>query len=113
MTKFLIDNGADINKKNSALEYISDNDQLLKYPIILQTFLDTGLNVNFKGRYGTSLLHRAILRDYVDAVKILVDNGAMIAWTGLIMYKAGNTIKVEDSTIRPYERTDDIIVTWR
>jgi len=41
-----------------------------------------------------------------------VDNGAMIAWLGIVMYKAGITTKIEDSEIKPYERTDDVKVTW-
>jgi N6-L-threonylcarbamoyladenine synthase len=42
-----------------------------------------------------------------------VDNGAMIAWLGLVMHKAGITTDVEDSDVLPYERTDDVKVTWR
>lgn len=42
-----------------------------------------------------------------------VDNGAMIAWTGIVMHKAGITTPVEKSEIKPYERTDDVKVTWR
>lgn len=42
-----------------------------------------------------------------------VDNGAMIAWLGIIMHRAGITTKIEDSGINPYERTDDVKVTWR
>jgi N6-L-threonylcarbamoyladenine synthase len=42
-----------------------------------------------------------------------VDNGAMIAWLGIIMSKAGITTAVEKSEIKPYERTDDVEVKWR
>jgi len=35
----------------------------------------------------------------------------MIAHLGIIMYKAGNITKIKEN-IRPYERTDDIIVSW-
>ena len=45
--------------------------------------------------------------------EFLVDNAAMIAWTGLLMYKADETVTVKNSGIRPYERTDDVNVTWR
>jgi len=37
-----------------------------------------------------------------------VDNGAMIAWLGLVNYKKGKQLKVKDSGIRPYWRTDEI-----
>ncbi|MBU0980980.1 MAG: tRNA (adenosine(37)-N6)-threonylcarbamoyltransferase complex transferase subunit TsaD [Nanoarchaeota archaeon] len=40
----------------------------------------------------------------------LVDNAAMIAWTGLLMHQAG--VKTEPG-IRPYERTDQVEVSWR
>lgn len=44
---------------------------------------------------------------------LLVDNGAMIAFTGELMLKKG--IKANPATldIRPRERTDDVEVTWR
>jgi len=47
--------------------------------------------------------------------EFLVDNGAMIAWLGNIMY-FGQKIKkldVEKADIDPYERTDDVNVYWR
>ncbi len=44
---------------------------------------------------------------------LLVDNGAMIAYTGEIMFKAGIKKKAEDVDILPRERTDDVKVTWR
>ncbi len=50
---------------------------------------------------------------YCPDNEFLVDNAAMIAWTGLLMYKSGVTVKVEDSAIKPYERTDDVLVSWR
>ena len=50
---------------------------------------------------------------FIPPDEFLVDNGAMIAWLGLIEYKAGNMTKIEDSSIKPYERTDDVDVNWR
>lgn len=41
-----------------------------------------------------------------------VDNAAMIAFLGGMMYEAGIRTK-EDCDINPYERTDDIKVSWR
>lgn len=38
------------------------------------------------------------------------DNGAMIAWTGLIFYKAGKTIRIEESSVKPKWRLDEIDV---
>ncbi len=50
---------------------------------------------------------------FIPENQYLVDNAAMIGLTGYLMYRAGNVTKVEESGIRPYERTDDIDVNWR
>ena len=42
-----------------------------------------------------------------------LDNAAMIAWTGIIMNKAGVVTKIKDSKVNPYERTDEVKVVWR
>ncbi len=44
---------------------------------------------------------------------LLVDNGAMIAFTGELMYKAGVRDSVEEIDIKPRERTDQVDVRWR
>ncbi|MBI2133768.1 bifunctional N(6)-L-threonylcarbamoyladenine synthase/serine/threonine protein kinase [Candidatus Woesearchaeota archaeon] len=38
--------------------------------------------------------------------KVLVDNGAMIAWAGLLAFKRGGALNISDSFIKPYWRTD-------
>jgi len=50
---------------------------------------------------------------FIPENQFLVDNAAMIAWTGLVMYNSGIRMKLEDSDIDPYERTDDVDVSWR
>jgi N6-L-threonylcarbamoyladenine synthase len=51
---------------------------------------------------------------YCPPNQFLVDNAAMIAWTGKIMHERGNIqTTVENATIKPYERTDDVEVTWK
>ncbi|MFW5746552.1 MAG: bifunctional N(6)-L-threonylcarbamoyladenine synthase/serine/threonine protein kinase [Nanoarchaeota archaeon] len=42
-----------------------------------------------------------------------VDNAAMIAWTGIQMYVAGETVDIPSASIQPYLRTDQVDVTWR
>lgn len=42
-----------------------------------------------------------------------VDNAAMIAWTGVLMFQAGQIIAVSESEIQPYVRTDEVTVKWR
>ncbi|MGM5488373.1 MAG: bifunctional N(6)-L-threonylcarbamoyladenine synthase/serine/threonine protein kinase [Nanobdellota archaeon] len=43
--------------------------------------------------------------------EFLVDNAAMIAWLGYLEYSHG--VRTSDSRIRPYERTDEVSVSWR
>ncbi|MFC1691710.1 bifunctional N(6)-L-threonylcarbamoyladenine synthase/serine/threonine protein kinase [Nanoarchaeota archaeon] len=45
--------------------------------------------------------------------QFLVDNAGMIAWTGILQYRAGHRLKLEHADIKPYLRTDDIDVDWR
>lgn len=40
------------------------------------------------------------------------DNGAMIAWTGVLAYTHGITIKVEESYVRPRWRLDEVDIPW-
>jgi N6-L-threonylcarbamoyladenine synthase len=50
---------------------------------------------------------------YILPNEFNVDNGAMIAWLGIVMHEAGIKIKVTQADIDPYERTDDVSVSWR
>ncbi len=52
-------------------------------------------------------------KSFVLENQYFVDNAAMIAICGMEMFKAGMETKVEESEIRPYERTDDVEVKWR
>lgn len=51
-------------------------------------------------------------RFFAPDASVLVDNAAMIAWTGILMLEAGQKMPVENADIRPYERTDDVEVKW-
>lgn len=44
---------------------------------------------------------------------VLVDNGAMIAFTGALKFQSEGATALEDSGILPQERTDDVVTTWR
>lgn len=50
---------------------------------------------------------------FVPLREFLVDNGAMIAYLGEIMYNAGMKSDVKTLDIAPRERTDDVDVFWR
>lgn len=49
---------------------------------------------------------------YVPEKRFMGDNGVMIAYTGLLMYKAGDTISLEESGVDPGFRPDEVEVTW-
>ena len=42
-----------------------------------------------------------------------IDNGAMIAYTGLLAYGEGLTTPLEESTCTQRFRTDDVLAIWR
>ncbi len=44
---------------------------------------------------------------------LCVDNGAMIAWTGLRAFRSGLAIPVERSQVQPRQRTDLVTTPWR
>lgn len=50
---------------------------------------------------------------YVPSKDLCIDNGAMIAWLGVLMYNSGIRMKIEDSIIDQRFRTDMVDVTWR
>lgn len=50
---------------------------------------------------------------YVPPREYLVDNGAMIAWTALLMYKSGYRMKIDETRVRQNFRTDEVEVKWR
>lgn len=43
---------------------------------------------------------------------LAVDNGAMIAWLGLLMHKSGVQTKINDSQVNQKFRTDQVKVLW-
>ena len=50
---------------------------------------------------------------FIPKNEFLVDNAAMISWQGILQYKAGDRLKIEDADIKPYLRTDEVEVVWR
>ena len=51
-------------------------------------------------------------RVFVPPGSLCVDNGAMIAWTGLVMYQSGIRTRIEDSLVRQRFRTDEVDLPW-
>ena len=42
-----------------------------------------------------------------------VDNGAMIAWTGILYYKSGTKHKIEETAVKQRFRIEEVEVNWR
>lgn len=55
--------------------------------------------------------HRGV-RLYVTPPKYAVDNGVMIAWTGLLMLRHGITVKPEEAVVRQRWRLDSVDIYW-
>jgi N6-L-threonylcarbamoyladenine synthase len=49
---------------------------------------------------------------FVPPGSLCVDNGAMIAWTGIVMHQVGLRTKIEDSAVRQRFRTDEVDLPW-
>ena len=52
-------------------------------------------------------------RFFVPSRDLCIDNGAMIAWLGVLMYNSGIRMDIEESTIDQRFRTDMVDVSWR
>lgn len=50
---------------------------------------------------------------YVVPIKLAQDNGAMIAWTGIIAYNAGYRTSIDNSQVNPNWRMDQVEIPWR
>lgn len=51
-------------------------------------------------------------RMFVPPGPLCVDNGAMIAWTGIVMHRSGMRTRLEESTVRQRFRTDEVDLPW-
>ena len=50
---------------------------------------------------------------FVPDRRLCMDNGAMIAWLGNLMYSSGVRMSIDDTTVEQRFRTDEVEVTWR
>ena len=50
---------------------------------------------------------------YVVPLRLAMDNGAMIAWTGVLAYREGLVTPVNESFVNPNWRMDQVNVPWR
>lgn len=54
-----------------------------------------------------------VAKMFVPPGDLCIDNGAMIAWTGLLMHGAGVRMALEETKVDQRFRTDEVDVTWR
>jgi len=52
-------------------------------------------------------------RFFAPSKDLCIDNGAMIAWLGVLMYNSGIRMNVDESFIDQRFRTDMVDVSWR
>eukprot|EP00698_Gefionella_okellyi_P020428 TRINITY_DN6401_c0_g1_i1.p1 TRINITY_DN6401_c0_g1~~TRINITY_DN6401_c0_g1_i1.p1 ORF type:complete len:333 (+),score=56.72 TRINITY_DN6401_c0_g1_i1:141-1001(+) len=71
-----------------------------------------GCNERLQAMMRTMITERGGIMYGMDD-RYCIDNGAMIAHTGLVMYRAGYRMPFEDSFITQRFRTDEVDVTWR
>jgi len=50
---------------------------------------------------------------HIIPIRLAADNGAMIAWTGLIAYQAGHVTPLDASHVNPSWRMDQVEIPWR
>jgi N6-L-threonylcarbamoyladenine synthase len=69
-------------------------------------------NARFREMVETMACDRGA-RCFVPQKDLCIDNGAMIAWLGLLMYNSGIRMEIKDSHIDQRFRTDMVEVNWR
>jgi len=52
-------------------------------------------------------------RMFVPPDRLCIDNGAMIAWTGILMHQSGIRMSIDETTVRQRFRTDEVEGVWR
>lgn len=50
---------------------------------------------------------------YATDDRYCIDNGAMIAWPGLLAFKQGRVMELAETTCTQRYRTDEVFVAWR
>ncbi len=81
-----------------------------KYEVLLGG--GVAANKRLQDMVGTMARERGA-RFFAPSKDLCIDNGAMIAWLGLLMYKSGIRMSLEDTGIDQYFRTDMVDVSWR
>ena len=59
------------------------------------------------------IAHEHGAEPHIVPIRLAADNGAMIAWTGIIAYQAGHVTPLEMSHVNPSWRMDQVEIPWR
>ena len=79
-----------------------------------QVLLGGGVAANKRLRDMVEIMaHERGASFFVPSKDLCIDNGAMIAWLGVLMYDSGIRMSIENSFIDQRFRTDMVDVTWR
>ena len=71
-----------------------------------------GANKRLRSVIGEIALEQGVAPHYVP-IGYATDNGAMIAWTGIIAHRSGIITRLESSHIDPKWRIDEVEIPWR
>ena len=58
------------------------------------------------------MCHERKAKMFVPPRSVLVDNGAMIAWLGLLAFKRGERQNLKQTMVKPKQRTDQVKISW-
>eukprot|EP00009_Paramoeba_aestuarina_P008183 CAMPEP_0201520174 /NCGR_PEP_ID=MMETSP0161_2-20130828/10540_1 /ASSEMBLY_ACC=CAM_ASM_000251 /TAXON_ID=180227 /ORGANISM="Neoparamoeba aestuarina, Strain SoJaBio B1-5/56/2" /LENGTH=343 /DNA_ID=CAMNT_0047918455 /DNA_START=14 /DNA_END=1045 /DNA_ORIENTATION=+ len=72
-----------------------------------------GCNEHLQEMMKTMLSQREKGRLCATDDRYCIDNGAMIAWTGLLQFRGGEKIDASQASTTQRFRTDQVLVTWR
>ena len=79
-----------------------------------EVLLGGGVSQNMRLREMTKTMAEARGAEmFVPERKLCVDNGAMIAWLGSLMYESGIRTDISSTAVRQKFRTDEVEITWR
>ena len=72
-----------------------------------------GVGCNLRLRHDDEAMVDQRPRASATLDRYCIDNGAMIAYAGVLAFGEGQVTKMEDTTCTQRFRTDDVLVTWR
>ncbi len=87
-----------------ALAHLRGSGVVLGGGVACNERLRTMVRTMIEGRGGTM---------FAPPRSLCVDNGAMIAWTGLLAHRSGLSVPVAASGVEPRQRTDLVATPWR